>query len=85
METIFGFNTALFFILVVWSAVWKGISLWKSGRNNQLAWFILLFIINTVGILEIIYLAFFQKPKPEARVQISVEQKALKRPAKKKK
>ncbi len=52
-----------FIILLVWSMIWKGIALWKSGRGNQLAWFVVLFIVNTVGILEIIYLAFFQKKK----------------------
>lgn len=48
-------------VLLVWSMIWKGIALWKAGRNNQLAWFVVMLIVNTVGILEIIYLAFFQK------------------------
>ncbi|MBW3022999.1 hypothetical protein KY308_02760 [Candidatus Woesearchaeota archaeon] len=52
---------ALFVVLMIWSAVWKAIALWKAGRNNQLAWYIVLFIVNTVGILEIIYLLAFQK------------------------
>jgi hypothetical protein len=47
--------------LIIWEAVWKGIALWKSGRNNQLKWFIAILIPNTVGILPIIYLKFFQK------------------------
>ena len=48
-------------VLIIWSTIWKGIALWKAGRNNQLGWFVALLIINTAGILEIIYLAFFQK------------------------
>jgi hypothetical protein len=47
--------------LIIWDAVWKGIGMWKAGRNNQLAWFICILIFNTVGILPIIYLGFFQK------------------------
>lgn len=47
--------------LIVWSVIWKAIGLWKSGKNNQLVWFIVLFIINTAGILPIIYLLAFQK------------------------
>ncbi len=43
-------------ILCVWSMVWKGIALWKSAKNKDLAWFIIMFIINTAGILEIIYI-----------------------------
>lgn len=49
--------------LIIWEAVWKGIALWKSGRNNQLKWFIAILIFNTVGILPIVYLYFFQKKK----------------------
>jgi len=52
----------LWFIpLVVWTVCWKGIALWKCGRKNQLYWFIAILILNTLGVLEIIYLAFFQK------------------------
>lgn len=47
--------------LIVWEAIWKGIGLWKSAKNNQSKWFIALFILNTLGILPIIYLKFFQK------------------------
>jgi len=46
---------------VIWEAIWKGIGLWKSGRNNQLYWFIAILIFNTIGILPIIYIYFFQK------------------------
>ena len=48
-------------IAVLWEAVWKGIALWKSGRNNQIEWFVCILIFNTLGILPIIYLALFQK------------------------
>lgn len=53
----------VFLIFIVWSYVWKGIALWKSSRNNQKFWFIAILIINSVGILEIVYLGFFQKDK----------------------
>lgn len=51
------------FILIAWETVWKGIALWKCGRNNQLAWFVVVLIFNTVGILPIVYLLFFQKKR----------------------
>jgi len=47
--------------LLIWESIWKAIALWKTGRNNQLAWFIVILIFNTVGILPIVYLVFFQK------------------------
>jgi methionyl-tRNA synthetase len=43
--------------------VWKGIALWRAGRNGNLGWYIVLFVINTAGILEIIYIFVFGKRK----------------------
>jgi len=53
----------LFLVIAVWSSIWKAIALWKAGKNNQVVWFIVLFIFNTIGLLEIIYLAFFRKDR----------------------
>jgi hypothetical protein len=54
-------NPYFLIILGIWELFWKGIALWKAGRNNQRNWFIGLLVINTIGILPIIYLQFFQK------------------------
>jgi hypothetical protein len=51
---------------VIWDGVWKLIALWKSARNNQLAWFVCLAIFNTIGILPILYILLFQKTEPQA-------------------
>ncbi len=51
----------ILFILIVWTIVWKGLALWNSSRLNQPIWFILLLVINTLGILEIIYLILYSK------------------------
>lgn len=48
-------------ILVIWTLSWKGIALWRSAKNNQKYWFVTVFLLNTFGILEILYLSFFQK------------------------
>ena len=48
-------------LAVVWSAVWKGFALWRAGRNGHVGWFIALFIVNTLGILEIIYIFAFSR------------------------
>lgn len=53
-------------ILGLWSAVWKAIALYKAGGKKDLAWFIVLFIVNTLGILEIFYIFVFSKKKPAA-------------------
>ena len=53
----------LLFLLVIWSIFWKGLALWHSGQRTQAGWFIALLIINTAGILEIIYLFAILKLK----------------------
>lgn len=53
--------------LIVWASVWKGIALWKAARNSHLPWFIALLIINTAGILEIIYIFAFSRKRQSAQ------------------
>ena len=57
----------LFMLLIAWEIVWKGIALWKAARNNQSRWFVAILVINTLGILPIVYLKFFQKKKPKTK------------------
>jgi methionyl-tRNA synthetase len=54
-------------IVLVWSIIWKGLALWKAARRNDSGWFIALMILNTVGILEIIYYFFISKEKTEQK------------------
>ncbi len=54
-------------LLMIRDMIRKGIGLWKSGSKKQLARFICIFIFNTLGILPIIYLAFFQKKEKKAK------------------
>jgi methionyl-tRNA synthetase len=48
-------------VLVIWSIIWKGIALWKAARNSHTAWYVILLLVNTAGILEIIYIVGFSK------------------------
>lgn len=48
-------------ILAIWEAIWKVISLWHAGRNNQLGCFLMILILGTTGSLPIVYLLRFQK------------------------
>lgn len=58
-------NSLVLFPLFIWVTIWKGIALWKAARNSQKKWFIALMILNTLGILEIVYILFFSKKKTE--------------------
>lgn len=46
-------------VLFVWSFAWKGVAWWKSARRNHLTWFIIFFVVNLAGILEILYIFLF--------------------------
>lgn len=52
-----------FIILVVWSLIWKGLALWRAAHRGEKVWFIVFLLINTVGILEIVYLFFITGAK----------------------
>jgi len=52
-------------IILIWSLIWKGVALWTAARKNHLVWFIVLLVVNTVGILEILYIFLFSKLKFE--------------------
>jgi len=55
---------ALIVILAAWELVWKGIALWRAGRQSDLTWFIVILVVNTAGILPITYLLLTnEKPK----------------------
>ena len=58
-----GVATWLIAIILIWSLVWKLLALWKSARKTHLIWFIILGVVNTVGILEILYIFVFSKFK----------------------
>ncbi len=57
-------------VIAVWDSVWKGIAMWKAGRNNQLAWYVCILIFNTAGILPLVYLLFFQKTQVKKRKKV---------------
>jgi len=59
----FGFGIAglLFAVALVWSVIWKGLALWKAARLGHKYWFVALLVINTLGILEILYIYIFSE------------------------
>ena len=48
-------------VLLIWTLYWKYRALWHAAKNDEKWWFIALLVINTLGILEILYLYFFSK------------------------
>lgn len=58
---IIGLGALSFTVLVLWSLVWKGWALWIAARKGSKFWFILLLVLNTAGILDILYIFFFSE------------------------
>lgn len=54
-------NSWVIFLIAAWVFPWKGVALWRAARNAQKKWFIALLAVNTMAILEIIYIFFFSK------------------------
>ncbi|HLM84477.1 MAG TPA: DUF5652 family protein [Candidatus Bathyarchaeia archaeon] len=67
-------------IVVIWTFPWKGVALWRAARDQSVVWFVVLFVVNTLGILEILYILFFSKGKPapqEIEQQIEPEKEIV--------
>lgn len=79
VDPTFGIPLIYLVPLFIWTMVWKGLALWKCGRNKQLPWFVALFIVNTLGILPIIYLNWFQEEPKKVITTHSRTPKAKKR------
>ena len=54
-------NPWVLVIISLWTLFWKGMALWKAGSKKQITWFVLLLLVNTVGLLEIGYIYYLNK------------------------
>ena len=51
-----GVGLLFFIVAIAWAAFWKILALYRTASRKHKVWFIVLFFVNTAGILEIIYL-----------------------------
>ncbi len=51
----------LIILMTLWTLYWKAGALWEAARLRQKIWFVVLLVVNTVGILEIVYLIWYRK------------------------
>ena len=58
-----GISPLLVGLIAIWVLFWKGCALWIAAKGGQKWWFLALLIINTLGILEIIYIFLVAKKK----------------------
>jgi len=48
-------------LLALWTIPWKGVALWKAARLSHQRWFIVLLIVNSIGLLEIFYIFYIAR------------------------
>lgn len=48
-------------ILALFELAVRGLALWLAAQGKEKYWFAALLVLNTAGILPVIYLAFFKK------------------------
>jgi len=56
-------NQWVLLLLILWTLPWKVVALWKAAKKSDKWWFVALLILNTMGILEILYIFCFSKRK----------------------
>ncbi len=56
-------NSWIALVAILWTLPWKGFALWKAAKSSQKLWFLVLFLVNTLGILEIIYIFVISRKK----------------------
>jgi hypothetical protein len=57
------YSLLIILITVFWILPWKIYSLWTAAKRGDKIWFIILAVVNTLGILEIIYVFGVAKKK----------------------
>lgn len=75
MENFIQQNPWIIFLIIAWALPWKGVALWKAARLGQKRWFVALLVVNTLAILEILYIFVFSKRKsaPEKKAESLAE------------
>ncbi len=66
----FGFAGSFFGLIAlaaVWDLVWKGLGLWRAAQRKEGGWFVAILLLNTLGILPILYLYVFSKPDADKK------------------
>ena len=54
-------NPIVLLILFLWTIPWKIYSLWTAAKKGHKVWFVAIIILNTFGLLEIVYIFFVAK------------------------
>jgi hypothetical protein len=60
-QSIFGIDLKTILIILIGVTILKGFALWKAVEKRSKGWFWVLMFVNTLGILDALYLWVFSK------------------------
>lgn len=60
-------NSWVIWLALIWTIPWKGMALWRAAKLNHKWWFIALLVVNTLAVLEILYIFIFSKIKEKQK------------------
>lgn len=73
----------LMYLLIAFDVALRGLALWQVARKGRKVWFVVLLLLNTLGILPLIYLfgvekgEMFRGMKSESNTKRSVSRKKV--------
>jgi uncharacterized membrane protein len=59
--TLFGISLLTIIIIAFLIVLIKGFALWRAAQNKSKGWFWVLMFVNTLGILDLLYLLIFSR------------------------
>lgn len=62
---------ALIGFLAVWELAWKGFALWHAAQNGHKRWFIAMLVINSIGILPILYIYVYSQQSNKLKLVVN--------------
>ena len=77
MEKILLEHTWIIIIILFWTLPWKAAALWRSARRGHIGWFLTILLLNTLGILDILYIFVFGKMLDKKK-QLEIEEQQRK-------
>jgi len=61
MEAAMGGWWTMLVLLVLADVILRGMGMWRAARKGQQGWFVAMLVMNSVGILPVVYMLFFEK------------------------
>ena len=49
-------NNWILILIAIWVLPWKGYALWTASKRGHKLWFVAILVLNTLAILDIIYI-----------------------------